>query len=92
MWLPLFPMNSALHLGFPVLEQPQKDPTAENQSENQGSHFSHYGFFQTCYQLLPFTAHLSEAVSTLACVLQKIHLQDTNNEHSRELPHSIKEN
>lgn len=34
--LPLFPMNSALHLEFPALKQPQKDPTAENESEKSG--------------------------------------------------------
>lgn len=36
MWLPLFPMNSTLHLGFPALQQPQKDPTTENESEKSG--------------------------------------------------------
>lgn len=60
--------------------------------KNQGEPFSlsHYRFFQTCYQLLLFTAHLTEVVSLLAYVLQKIHLQDTNHEPSRGLPHKYK--
>lgn len=76
-------MNSALHLNSHRKIQQLK---IRVKIRDNHSHPSHYGFFQTCYQLLPFIAHLTEVVSTLACVLQQIHLQDTNNKHSKELP------
>lgn len=41
---------------------------------------SQYEFFQACCEFLPCIALLTAVVPSLACVLQKIHLQNTSKE------------